>query len=96
MSDAPSLAAPLGIVNLPGPAAIFTYYIKGGNKSCYFVGNSKLKLFDYDIEFNTKAFSAVIESSVRPVVVVKSLKHSTITFSTSVKKKFQEQSIKYV
>ena len=68
----------------------FKYLIKDGNKSCHFVGNSKLKPIGYGALFKHKAFSATLASSVTPNIIAKASHNTTNTSSTSFHKKSQE------
>ena len=70
------------------------YYIKDGNKSCHFVGHSKLKPIGYNASFEIKSFSDLLLSIVGPTDVAKSSDNASSAIYTSVKDKSQEESMK--
>ena len=67
--------------------------IKYGNKSCNFVGNSKLKPIDYDSLFNIKEHSAALTAIIGSNNVSKTNNKASTASSTSVKYIYDEVSV---
>ena len=61
------------------------FYIKYGNESCHFVGNSITKPIDYDTLFKRKLHSAARTSSIGFSTVAKTPNKTYTSSSTSVK-----------